>query len=233
MPDEHILRNHYREVIYSEKHKKLLYKKRKQAQELLRIFKKENLTGYVYGSIARGDIHKDSDIDIIFLYSIPPYKIEFILNQNDIDKYHREIITATPSDAVKLYIHIGELISITVPLTKLSKSNLEFYNFGGKISYDRLQEDIRVPGIDKRLVLIKPTEKGHEEFSILNQEHITAKTVGVSLDIIEERKRVLLRREKYGRTGVFLKKELSRKESVGGALKKIADKNSIIRKKIF
>ncbi len=233
MSKEHILRNHYKKVIYSEEHFSLLKNKRIQAKKLLNIFKKENLIGYVYGSIARGDIHQNSDIDIIFLYRIPPYKIEYILNKNNINKYNREIIAATPSDSVKLYIHITELISITIPLTKLNKNNLEFYDFGGKIDYKQLKNNTRVPGIDKRLVLIKPTEEGHEEFSIINQEHIAAKIVGVSLDTINERKKVLLRREKYGRTGVFLKKELALHETVEGALKKIAEKNSIIRKKIF
>jgi hypothetical protein len=232
MSREQILRNHYRKVRYSEEHKKLLKNKRDQAKKLLKFFIRENLTGYVYGSIARGDIHQNSDIDIIFLYRIPPYKIEFILNKNNIKKYNREIIAATPSDAVKLYIHISELISITIPLTKLSKNNLEFYDFGGKIDYKQLKKNARVPGIDKRLVLIRPTEEGHEEFSIINQESIAAKIVGVSIDTINERKNVLLRREKYGRTGVFLKRELALNETVEGALKKIAEENRIIRKKI-
>ena len=232
MSREQILRNHYRKVIYSDEHKTLLKNKRDQAKKLLKIFMKENLTGYVYGSIARGDVHLNSDIDIIFLYRIPPYKVEFILNKNNIKKYNREIIAATPSDSVKLYIHISELVSITIPLTKLSKNNLEFYDFGGKIDYEQIKKNERVPGIDKRLVLIRPTEDGHEEFSIIDQENIAAKIVGVSIDTINERKNVLLRREKYGRTGVFLKRELSLNETVEGALKKIAEENRIIRKKI-
>jgi len=232
MSREQILRNHYRKVIYSDQHKALLKNKRDQAKKLLKIFMKENLTGYVYGSIARGDVHLNSDIDIIFLYRIPPYKVEFILNKNNIKKYNREIIAATPSDSVKLYIHISELVSITIPLTKLSKNNLEFYDFGGKIDYEQIKKNERVPGIDKRLVLIRPTEDGHEEFSIIDQENIAAKIVGVSIDTINERKNVLLRREKYGRTGVFLKRELSLNETVEGALKKIAEENRIIRKKI-
>jgi len=232
MSREQILRNHYRKVIYSDEHKTLLKNKRDQAKKLLKIFMKGNLTGYVYGSIARGDVHLNSDIDIIFLYRIPPYKVEFILNKNNIKKYNREIIAATPSDSVKLYIHISELVSITIPLTKLSKNNLEFYDFGGKIDYEQIKKNERVPGIDKRLVLIRPTEDGHEEFSIIDQENIAAKIVGVSIDTINERKNVLLRREKYGRTGVFLKRELSLNETVEGALKKIAEENRIIRKKI-
>ncbi|TFF98477.1 MAG: DNA polymerase subunit beta [Promethearchaeota archaeon] len=233
MSREQILRQHYKKVIYSQSHIELLEKKRAQALNLLRLFRKNNLNPYLYGSVARGDIHLDSDIDIAFLYRVPIFKIEYILQRNKIQTYNRELIMATPADSIKLYIYLSELKCITLPLTKLNRSSQLFYDFGGKIDYNQLKERVRIPGIDKRLVLIKPTEKGHEEFSIINQESIAAKTVGVPIDIINERKRVLLRREKHGRTGVFLKKELNLNETVQGALKRLAKNNPIIRKKLF
>lgn len=232
MSREQILRQHYKEVIYSQEHLELLKKKRIQALNLLELFRRNNLDPYVYGSVARGDVHPDSDIDIAFLYRVPPYKVEYILQKQDIGQYNREIIMATPADSPKLYIYLSELKCITIPLTKLSRSSRLFYDFGGKLDYNQLKRDIRVPGVDKRLVLIKPTEKGYEEFSIINQESVAAKTVGVPISIINERKKVLLRREKHGRTGVFLKEELSLNETVQGALKRLAQENSIIRKKL-
>ncbi|TXT66147.1 MAG: Nucleotidyltransferase domain protein [Promethearchaeota archaeon] len=232
MSKERILRNHYREVVYPQEHWALLQTKRTEALKLLSIFEEELFKGYVYGSLARGDVHPNSDIDIGFLYKIPPFKIEYLLTKNNFKNYHREIIAATPSDSIKLYIHLSELVSITVPLTPLTKKNREFYDFGGKIEHHQLQDNLRVPGITKQLILIKPTEKGHVEKSIIHQEHIAAKTVGISIATINERKKVLLRREKHGRTGVFLKRELARDETVEGALKSIAEQNSIIRRKI-
>ncbi|MFO7797213.1 MAG: nucleotidyltransferase domain-containing protein [Promethearchaeati archaeon] len=231
MPDN-IQRDLYNKVKYSKKHWKLLEEKRKQAKKLLKLFKKNNLFPFVYGSVARGDVDQYSDIDIIFLHKIPTYKIDFILNQNNYENYRRELIMATPGDSIKLYIYLNELTAITIPLTKLYKTSLEFYDFGGKINYEHLINNERVPGIDKRLVLINPLPKGHEELSILNNESIAAKKVGVSIDTINERKRVLLRREEHGRTGVFLKRELSLEESPEAVLTKLARENSIIRRKI-
>jgi predicted nucleotidyltransferase len=140
---------------------------------------------------------------------------------------------ATPMDSIKLYIYLSELESITIPLTKFDKTSLEFYDFGGKVSLSQIEKDIRVPGVDKRLVYIKPIKKGHKEFSIINREHIIAKELNISLDTVNERKSVLMRREKYGRTGVFLKRELSYEESPEAVLKRIANKNSIVRRKLF
>ncbi len=232
MSKEQILRQHFKKVIYSQSQWDLFELKRRRALELLKLFKNHNLKPYLYGSIARGDVHKNSDIDIAFLYRVPPYKIEFILQQHEILNYNREILMATPTSSLKLYIYLSELKAITIPLTKLNRLSLYFYDFGGKMDYSQLNKGIRVPGIDKRLVFINPTDDGHEETSIINQESIVAKKINVPIDIINERKKVLLRREKYGRTGVFLKKELSRNATVGGALKSLARENKLIRKKL-
>ncbi|MFX1391279.1 MAG: nucleotidyltransferase domain-containing protein, partial [Promethearchaeota archaeon] len=194
---------------------------------------KEGLNPYIHGSMARGDIHKNSDIDIIFLQQIPSYQIEYILNKNGFKNYFREIIMATPIDSVKLYIHLSELESITIPLSKLGKTVSEFYDFGGKLNFEGLKSNLRVNGIDKRLVLIKPNSQGHEEYSIIGNEKIAAKETGVNIETINERINVLLRREKHGRTGVFLKREINVSETTEEVLKKLIDKKPIIRKKIL
>ncbi len=233
MKKEKILRDHYSTITYSKTQWSFLKEKRENAIKLLEIFNKEDFEPYVHGSIARGDVHKASDIDIIFLAQIPVFQIEFILNKNGFENYFREIIMATPLDAIKLYIHLSELESITVPLSKIDKKFIEFYDFGGKINLNQLKSDIRAAGIDKRLVLIKPNLQGHEEISIIGNEGIAAKEVDISINTINERKNVLLRREKYGRTGVFLKKEIQINESTEEVLKKLANRKSIVRKKLF
>jgi predicted nucleotidyltransferase len=231
MSKENILRDHFESIIYSKSDWILLNLKRKRAAYLLEMF--EGLNPYIYGSIARGNVHKNSDIDIIFTKPIQSFRIEFILNKNGFDHYFREIIMATPKDSIKLYIYLSELESITVPLTKLDKKTLEFYDFGGKINLQELKSGVRVPGIDKRLVFIKPNQEGHEEISIINNEAIIAKQLGVSIETILERKKVLLKREKHGRTGVYLKREIDMHESTEEVLKKLSDKKAIIRKKLY
>jgi predicted nucleotidyltransferase len=231
MSKEKILRDHFESLIYSKTDWDLLKLKRKRAANLLEIFK--GLNPYIYGSIARGNVHENSDIDIIFTEPIQSFRIEFLLNNNGFKHYFREIIMATPKDSIKLYIYLSELESITIPLTKLEKKTLEFYDFGGKINLSELKMGMRVPGIDKRLVLIKPNPQGHEEVSIIDNEANAAKELGISIDTILERKKVLLKREKHGRTGVFLKRELEMNESTEEVLKKLSDKKAIIRKKLY
>jgi len=228
-----ILKDHHDLITYSDKNWSLLKQKRNIAKNLLEIFNKEGLDPYVHGSVARGDVHEDSDVDIVFIQQIPSFQIEYILNKNGLTNFFREIIMATPLDTIKLYIHLSELESITIPLSKFNTKYIEFYNFGGKINLLELLSEVRVSGIDKRLVLIKPNSQGHEEISIIGNEVYTAKEVGVSLDTINGRKKILLRREQHGRTGVFLKRELQLHESTEEVLKNLAKTKSIVRKKLI
>ncbi len=233
MSKEKILREHEISVVYSDRDWQILNSKRHRAIDLLEMFAKEGLNPYIYGSIARGNVHQDSDIDIIFTDQIPSYQIEFILGKNSFKNYFREILMATPLDSLKLYIYLSEQECITVPLSKLNSKGLEFYDFGGKVNLKQLKSNIRVSGIDKRLVLIKPTSKGHDELSIINNERIAAKELGINIETVNERKKVLLKREKHGRTGVFLKRSIEIDESTEDVLKKLANKKSIVRKKLY
>ena len=229
---DNILRNHNRIIKYKKSDWVLLNNKRLRASKLLSIFVEAGFNPYIYGSLARGDIHADSDIDIVFLQRISSFLIEHVLFKNGYENNFREIIMATPGDTIKLYIYLSELGSITIPISPFDKKNLEFYSFGGKINQNQLLRKIRVPGIDKRLVLIKPTNDGHEESSIIGNEHNVAKEINVDIDTIIERRNVLLRREKYGRTGVFIKRPLDPDESTEDVLKILAKKKPIIRKKM-
>ncbi len=233
MKENKILRDHFNTITYSENHLKLLHQKRERSKLLLEMFFKEGLNPFIYGSIARGDVHNDSDIDIVLIQSIAPYQIEIILDKNGFNNYFREIIMATPTDTLKLYIYLNELESITIPLSKFDKKSREFYDFGGKINLNQIKNSIRVPGIDKRLVLIQPTSDGHEEYSIIGNENLAAKQLNVSINLINERKKVLLKREKKGRTGVFLKRPIAIRETTELVLKKLSNKNSIVRKKLL
>ena len=97
---------------------------------------------------------------------------------------------------------------------------------------DSLQQDLRVIGVDKRLMLIEPSVKGHLESSILGREEQTAKILHVSAETVLDRARALLKRDEVGRTGVFIKKELTADETFELTLKKIADVNPAVRRRI-
>ncbi|MFX1454175.1 MAG: nucleotidyltransferase domain-containing protein [Promethearchaeota archaeon] len=228
-----ILRTYYNSITYSEHNWNLLKNKRHNAIKILEVFTKEGFNPIVYGSLARGDVHESSDVDIVFLQQVPSFQIEYILNKSGYTNYFREIIMATPLDSIKLYIYLSELESITIPISKLGRNIAEFYNFGGKVNLVELKSGIRVPGIDKRLVLIKPNPIGYDEISVIGNESLAAKEVGISIEIVNERKRVLLKREKYGKTGVYLKRRLHINETTEEVLRSLAKKKSIVRKKLL
>ena len=233
MPKHKIQRETQTSIVYSDTQWKILESKRERALELLEMFSQESFIPYVYGSVARGNVHKNSDIDIILTQTISPYKVEFILYNNGYDYLSREIIMATPKDSIKLYIYLNELETITIPLSKLETHSIEFYDFGGKINYKQLKDSIRVAGIDKRLVLIKPNKIGHTEYSIIGREHLAAKEVDIRLKTLNERKKILLKREKLGKTGVFLKKVIGMDQTTEEVLKSLVKSNTIIRKKLY
>lgn len=232
MSKQGILRAHKATIIYSQEDWNMLKAKRTRAKELLTLFNEEGLHPHVYGSVARGDVNLNSDIDIAFINQVPSYLIEFILYKNGFTQNFREIIVATPRDPIKLYLYLSELECISLPLSKLDKSSVEFYDFGGKLDLGGLKKNERLPGVDKRLVYIKPNAKGHEELSLINNQAMVAKDLAIHIDTVSERIAVLSRREKHGRTGVFLKRRLNINESVEDVLKKISKKNSIVRKKL-
>ncbi len=75
MKKENILREYFEEVIYSEDDWTLLKEKRNLATNLLDMFNKEGFNPFIHGSIARGDVHENSDIDIVFFQQVPPFQI--------------------------------------------------------------------------------------------------------------------------------------------------------------
>ena len=78
--------------------------------------------------------------------------------------------------------------------------------------------------------MIEPTERGHFESQVIRRESEVARIVGVSPDIVKERVRVLTRRDKIGRTGVFLVEHLSEGEQFEEVLKRIIESNPAVRR---
>ena len=127
---------------------------------------------------------------------------------------------------------IDEQQCVSFPLLKLRSVERGFYKFGGEASLQTLKEDVRVPGVDKRLMLIEPTSKGHVESTVIGREEAVAHLLGVSLETVFDRVRALRRRDEVGRTGVFIEKELLPNETFEEALKKLADQNPAVRRRL-
>ncbi|MFW9851195.1 MAG: nucleotidyltransferase domain-containing protein [Candidatus Thorarchaeota archaeon] len=215
-------------IVYDAEHWSLLSKLRKRASDTMNRLEKAGIKSYVYGSLARGDISKTSDIDIIILETLPSYKIEVALSQGIL----RELVQATPSSVLKGHLHIDSETVVSFPIFKMMSREREFYKWGGMASTENLAQDIRTPGVDKRLVMIDPTEEGHIEYGVVGYESIVAKKLGVSMSIANERVRVLKRRDEVGRTGVYRTYHLQDDETFETAAKKLTDSDPALRRTI-
>ena len=222
----------FREVSYSDKHWVLLENFRQEAMRTMKVFEQIHVEPITHGSIARGDVHKKSDIDIFLPNQPSSFTVETALEKAGIPTNRRLIVQATPTYAIKAHIEIDENTSISFPLTQMRKVEMEFYRFGGEATLKDLEASSRVAGVTKQLILIEPTEKGHRESAIVGREEQVAKLLGITAETVKDRVRTLLRRDDVGRTGVFLKKELQENETFEETLKKVADQNPAIRRRL-
>ena len=131
---------------------------------------------------------------------------------------------------LKGHIHLEGDVVVSFPMFKLMSREEEFYKWGGSLDSVALQSETRVPGVDKRLILIEPTTNGHIESGVIGQEYIVAKKLDVSIDIARERVRVLTRRENVGRTGVYQTYELKDSESFEEVTKRLQDSDPALRR---
>jgi len=220
------------EVVYDEKHWELLRELRSKAAQIMEVLDRSHLPSIVHGSIARGDVSGKSDIDVFLPDPPSSFTIENVLERAHISVDRRVVVQATPFYAVKGYIEVDEQRCVSFPLVKLRHVEREFYGFSGEASLSTLEKDLRVPGVDKRLMLIEPTLRGHIESSIVGREETVSHLLGISLNTVLDRVHALLRRDEVGRTGVFIEKELSPNETFEMVLKKLADQNPAVRRRL-
>jgi predicted nucleotidyltransferase len=228
-PERHL---EYLEVIYDVERWNLLEESRRKSERIMKALKAFHLESIVHGSTARGDVNKKSDIDIFIPNQPSSFLVETALEKANISINRRLIVQATPTYAMKAYIEIGENTSVSFPLMKMRKVEREFYRFGGEVALENLRKDVRVCGVDKRLMLIEPTKKGHRESTVIGREEQVAKLLEISVETVLDRVHALLRRDEVGRTGVFIEKELSSSETFEMALKRLADQNPAVRRRL-
>ncbi|RLI00362.1 hypothetical protein DRO28_00015 [Candidatus Bathyarchaeota archaeon] len=221
-----------REVVYDETRWRLLDELRSVAIDLMEKLNRFNIPSIVYGSVARGDVSETSDVDI-FVYNPPSsFILETALESAGIKPIRRLIVQATPQYAIKGVLEIDERLSVSFPLVKMRSVERGLYKFGGEADLQTLREGKRVCGVDKRLMLIQPTVRGHLESSVVGNEEYAAKVLKVPVEVVRNRVRILLRRDDIGRTGIFIQRELAPDETFELALKRLAEENPAVRRRL-
>ena len=220
------------EVIYNSNHWELLKELRSKAAEMMEVLERSHLPSIVHGSIARGDVSEKSDIDVFVPNPPSSFMIEAAFERAGFIVNRRIIVQATPLYAVKAYMELDKQQYVSFPLVKLRHVERDFYKFSGGVSLRMLRDNVRVLGVDKRLMLIEPTPGGHIETAVVGREEMVASLLGVSLETVLDRVHALLRRDEVGRTGVFIERELSPDETFEMVLKKLADQNPAVRRRL-
>ncbi len=192
-----------RVVLYDRRRWNLLSSLRERALEVLRSLKKLRIEAFAYGSLARGDVSEGSDVDVFV--PRPPRPISIL--EDALSglgcPLERRIVQSTPNSAVKGYITLPNRVTVSFPLVPLRSREEEFYRFGGVVSERDLEGGVRRPGVNKSLILVFPTPDGHAELDVPGRESLVARIVGVSVETVRERVRVLGRRRVVGTTGIY------------------------------
>ncbi|MCX6656181.1 MAG: nucleotidyltransferase domain-containing protein [Candidatus Bathyarchaeota archaeon] len=220
------------EVTYEEERWDLLRSLRGEAATLMHPLASIHVDCIAYGSLARGDVKPTSDVDIFIPNPPAPELVEAALEREGVRVSEREIVQATPGYAAKGYIYTKERRGFSFPLVSLLPAERDFYGFAGSIYLKQLEENLRVPGVDKRLMLIEPTKRGHVESHIAGREGEVARLLSVDSRIVRERIRTLERRRSVGRTGVYLKYSLEPNEGFGEALHRLSLHRPAVRKRL-
>ena len=222
----------YKEVTYTSARWALLRELRSEAVKVMAALEGFHLASITHVSIARGDVKKGSDVDVFIGEVQNSFLVETALEKAGVPVNARLIVQATPTYAMKAHIEVNERITVSFPLMQMRRVEREFYRFGGEASLKQLKAGVRVAGVDKRLMLIEPTAKGHVESSIIGRENSAAKALGVTVETVLDRTHALLKRDAVGRTGVFIKKELAPDETFEMALEKLAELNPAVRRRM-
>ncbi len=225
----------YREVIYDEERWRLLREKRRTAKTIMETLIRCGFTQLVvHGSIARGDVEPDSDIDVALLAPTSIGLVELCLERGGFSIHSMVLVQPTPIHTPKVYIYLDpfEEKVVTVPLVELKPIEKEFYRFSGCLTYEDLVKDVRVPGVNKRLVLIEPTPRGHIEIPVIGNEGFVARRLGVSIEVVRDRVEALTRRREEGHTGLFIEIEIPPGRTIEEVVEELCRENKLFRQAV-
>lgn len=230
MPREKVIKDITRNFHqYNEEEHNSLHRLRDKAKFLLLKLEEKGIKAFVHGSVARGDVTNKSDIDIFIPYNISSFRLDLI---DIFANAERRIIMGTPNSNIKGLLTISEEISVSFPLTPPTEREVEFYLFSGSVYLKEILVNTFVPGVTKQLLLIEPAINGYWYSSILNNKKRAIKCLKISQRMIDERIRVLIRRDKIGRTGKFLDHLLAPNDNFEQTLHQLSSHNVIIRRKL-
>jgi predicted nucleotidyltransferase len=230
MPREKLARNIGKEFhSHTEEEKQILTQLRKTAISYLKILKKNGLKAFIHGSVARGDINQTSDIDIHLPYILPSFRLDVI---DEFVSSDRRIIMGTPNSTIKGLLLINQKVSVSFPLTPPTERERDFYRFSGRVYLEKLVKGEGVPGVTKQLLLIEPASTGYWYSSLIRYKKAAMKCLNVSQRIIDERIRVLTRRDKIGRTGLLIDYPIPPHTNFEQALNQLSSQNPIVRNQI-
>jgi len=219
-----------REVVYTDSRRGWLIKNRKHAEDVLELLGERELTAGTFGSTARGDVHARSDVDVTLMNVVPSLDVEIALEPLGV--ISRRVRQATPQGVPRAVMKLENDVTLYFPLAVPGLMELDFYYFAGYLELPFGNR--RVPGVDKRLMLIQPTQNGHTETPLSDiSPGRVARLLGVDQKIVEERLRVLRRRAVVGRTGVYLNSELPPGKTFESFLREIVDRDPAVRRRVL
>ena len=221
--------------MYGERRWAILREKRLKARRII-----EALIGcgysslVVHGSVARGDVDEDSDVDVALLNPISVGMVQLCLERAGFSIHSIVLVQPTPVHSPKAYLYLDpfEEQVVTVPLVELDPVEKEFYRFSGCLTVEQLANDVRVPGVNKELMLIEPTPWGHVEIPVVGNEGYVARRLGVSLSVVLDRVRALTRRREEGHTGLFIEMEIPLGKSVEEVVNELCRENRLFRQRV-
>jgi len=225
-------REEFKEVVYDRRRWELLERMRGEALRIMRALQSSSLAPIIYGSIARGDVDEESDLDVFIPIPISSTKVELALEMAGLRPIRRALVQATPSYAPKGYLFLDERVSISFPLVRLRAVEREFYKFAGEIDLAGVIEGARRPGVNKQLLLIEPRDFGHVESPVIGRESYVAGLLGISPRAVMDRVRALGKRSRVGRTGLFIERELGPEENFESALAGLEAGNPALRRRL-
>lgn len=219
-------------VVYSPTHWERFESLRDRAAKVITALASWSQTALTHGSVARGDVDDRSDVDVLIPSTANTQLVEASLETSGFSIASREIAQATPSHSPKahIFLDIEQTTSVTIPLTPFRSLESEFYAFGGTVNLQRIHEKARSLGCTKKLLLIEPTTDGHFESPVIGREGEVARLLRVSVAIVNERSRVLTRRDTIGRTGIYLRMPVRDGESFEEVLRSRIDSDPAVRR---
>jgi predicted nucleotidyltransferase len=227
--------NYAVEVIYSQEHWAILKEKRVKG---LKIIEALNRCGFsvavLHGSVARGDVSRDSDVDVAFLHVYPASLVKLCLEENRFTVYDVKIVQPTPKHTPKIYIYLDpfEEQCVSIPLAELEPIEIEYYKFSGYVTKEDIIANKRVKGVNKKLRLIIPTERGHIEIPVKGNEGYVSRILEVPLEIVKDRVEALSRRLEEGHTGLFIEISVPVFEEIEHFVKKLCRENQFFRRAV-